>query len=163
MELPLKSKIAIAAIVLIVFFLVTRPKGMPEVSLIAFNGANQVEKGSRPVGGGCAAEKCLVVYVAPWCPACRQATTMINGLTKSVESAGYNTQVIVGSDHIDALKLYAAEFSDTVLLDVNRQFFSEVNVKAVPYFAVIDWRGNILKELRGGSLDVGVMRNRLEL
>ena len=136
---------------------------MPELSLIAYNGLTKEEHGSRLVGGSCAKQKCLTVYVAPWCPACRRATKMINGLTASVEKAGYDAQIIVGSDHIDTLKQYAEEFPSTVLLDVNRQFYSKVNVKAVPYFVVSDWKGNKLTEIRGGILDVGAMRNRLDL
>lgn len=159
----MKVKIIIGIVALIVFFVVTRPKALPEFSLLAYDGSAQTEKGQQRVGGSCETEKCLTVYVAPWCPACRRATGMINELVASLESAGYQCQVIVGSDNLESLKAYAGEFNKPVLLDGDREFFNQVNVRAVPFFVVSDWRGNVLKELRGGSTNVGMMRNRLDI
>ena len=87
----------------------------------------------------CAKPKCLTVYVAPWCPACRSATGVIKGLQSHLAGAGVDVRVVVGADDEVKVRAYAAEFGDKTLLDPEKRW----SVGGVPHFLVSDQDGGV--------------------
>lgn len=104
------------------------------------------------LGGGapldlraCQAQKCLVAYVAPWCPHCREAAPYIVKLSDYLGPKNIPTRVIVGQDQPEALEAYARVFGPATALDRN----NEVAVNGVPHFFVIDHEGRLISEKAG--------------
>lgn len=71
---------------------------------------------------GCPAERCLTVFVAPWCGFCRAATPAIRALREHLASRGVPTRVVVGKDKPEAVREYAVEFGSDTILDLDGEF-----------------------------------------
>ena len=93
----------------------------------------------------CAKPKCLTVYVAPWCPACSNATATIQGLQSHLAAQGVPVRVIVGRDEESKVRAYAKDFGEKTLLDPDAQW----EVKGVPHFTVSDDLGGIVTDEAG--------------
>ncbi len=115
------------------------------------------------VGGRCLEDKCLTVYVAPWCPACKSLRPTIIDMAKTLKTEGVEVKVIVGQDSQKATEKYATSYPFPVLLDPKGEFFSLTNQRGVPFFMVSDRKGNIIKKMSGGITDTQAMRDKLEL
>lgn len=87
----------------------------------------------------CAKSRCLTVYVAPWCPACRSATAAIQALQGYLPSRGIPVRVVVGADEDAKLRAYAREFGEKTLLDAGGRW----DVGGVPHFFVSDDVGGV--------------------
>lgn len=104
------------------------------------------------LGGGvvspasCPTEKCLTVYVAPWCGYCRAATPQLIKLRTHLEKAGVSMRFIVGMDEAPAVEDYAAVFGPEALLDPRNAFGAS---GGVPHFYVTDKGGRVLRDLAG--------------
>lgn len=119
-----------------------RPAGqraMPEVTL-ADGG------GKETFLPDCPKAKCLNVYVAPWCPACRKATGTIQALQAHLAGKGVPVRVIVGADEEGRCRDYAASFGDKALLDPEKRW----QPGGVPHFTVSDENGGIVLD-EGGA------------
>ena len=119
------------------------------------------QEGSVRVGGQCLQDKCLTIYVAPWCRACKQMQGTINGLREQLEGEGVGVQLVLGMDKPPALISYAGTFNQPVLLDDQGAFKKKASIKAVPYFVVTNRKGEIVKDVLGGYNDVAAMRSKL--
>ncbi|MDP3541187.1 MAG: hypothetical protein Q8T11_01815 [Elusimicrobiota bacterium] len=97
----------------------------------------------------CAAEKCLTVYVTPWCPYCRAATGAIKALREHLKGKGVPVRVIVGKDDEEKVRSYAAEFGPDALLDPD----AKMSNRGVPHFYVSSDGGGVLAEQSGASPD----------
>lgn len=120
-----------------------------------------VQTSTTVVGGQCIKDRCLTVVVAPWCPTCRALNGMIISLRDQVEADGYPVNVVVAMDKPRALAQYAASYAKPVALDVDGKFWKQVKIKAVPYFAVTNSKGEIVEFIYSGHPDVAVMRQML--
>ena len=120
-----------------------------------------VQTSTTTVGGQCIKDRCLTVVVAPWCPSCRSLNGMIISLRDQVEAVGYPVNVVVAMDKPKALAEYAANYAKPVALDVDGKFWKQVKIKAVPYFAVTNSKGEIVESMTGGYQDVAFMREKL--
>ena len=113
---------------------------LPEVSLVAVGSLEPVALDA------CATPKCLTVYVAPWCPHCRNASANINTLRAFLKEKGIDTRIIVGNDTESEVEQYAESFGKGTLLDANKTFkFSG----GVPHLFVSEDGGRILKDMAG--------------
>ena len=112
---------------------------LPGVSLPTLGGASA---GSL---AECAADKCLRVYLTPWCPHCRDAAPYVVKLRDMLARKGIPTAVIVGQDQPDTLTTYARFFGPDTVLDRDQA----VRVNGVPHFWVIDRRGRLVKDIAG--------------
>ena len=102
--------------------------------------------GSETVSlASCRTQRCLTVYVAPWCGYCRAATPMIKELRGILRSRGVESWVIVGLDAEPSLRTYAREFGQGALVDVNRA----IDPGGVPHFFMVDNSGNVLRHVPG--------------
>lgn len=71
---------------------------------------------------GCPTDKCLTVFVAPWCGFCRAATPAIRALREHLAARGVETRVVVGKDKPEAIREYAVEFGSGTILDLDGEF-----------------------------------------
>lgn len=104
------------------------------------------------LGGGrlslasCPTEKCLNVYLAPWCGYCRAATPAILELREHLKARGVATRVVIGMDKLESVTDYARLFGGETALDPA----NAVGVSGgVPHFYVTDRAGKILRDVPG--------------
>lgn len=156
------SILSIAAIIAYFLFTIDSPKDMPEHQL-AIYGQDEYGPLDGNIGGRCFEEKCLTIYVAPWCPQCKRAQPMILKLTKELRAEGVNVSVVVGSDSLKAVKDYAKNYPFPVLLDADKSFYNKTKQNGVPFFISSNQKGKIIQSQAGFYNQVSEMRKRLEL
>ncbi len=94
----------------------------------------------------CPTEKCLSIYMAPWCGVCRASTDLVKELQPWLAERGVASRVIIGKDRPDEIEKYARVFGPDTLVDMD----GTVPIKGgVPQFLVSDGQGNILKAQPG--------------
>jgi len=109
---------------------------------------------SMLVGSGpdeCArAEKCLAVYLSPWCPQCRKSGELVNEFrARAATSPGLGFKVIVGRDDEDALIKYASRLGGSVYFDYDGDFFRQLGADGVPAWVSYDSEGKVLEKVYG--------------
>ncbi|MBW2312849.1 MAG: hypothetical protein JRH10_01560 [Deltaproteobacteria bacterium] len=108
-------------------------------------------------GGGpdeCArAEKCLAVYLSPWCPQCRKSGELVQELrARAAISPEFGFKVIVGRDEEDALDRYASRLGGSVYYDYDGEFYRQLGASGVPAWVSWDSEGRILETMSGRPL-----------
>jgi len=147
---------------LVLFFVITRPSTLPSGVLSVYD-RNASVQSADTVGGACITEKCLIVYIAPWCPTCRRITPTIIALVSEMEKEGITVTLVVGKDKPKNIIAYANKFPFPVLTDANGSYFSKAELIGVPYFAVTNRKGEVLNDYFGGYTSVSAFRNELEI
>ena len=94
----------------------------------------------------CPTAKCLIVYLAPWCPHCRNATPMILALREYLKTRGVTTRVIIGLDKDGPVRAYAATFGPDTFLDPQGRVSP---AGGVPAFLVTDPTGKVVGQRSG--------------
>ena len=146
----------------VIYFIISRPSKMPNASLPIFNGELQADT-KKSVGGYCTFEKCLTIYLAPWCPSCRSAHSMILELVEDLEKSNITTNLVLGMDSPEKLSEYAQTFPFPVLLDTDRTYFEQLDGKGVPLFIVSNSNGKIIEKISGAHQSASIMRRGLSL
>ncbi len=119
---------------------------------------------SGTVGGRCFdGDKCLTIYVAPWCPVCTRLKPTIISLTQELKADGFDVKVIVGNDSQKATEAYAKDFPFPVYLDAESRFYKKVKQRGVPFFLVSNKKGQVINKMAGGIPNVRAMRDKLEI
>lgn len=154
--------VLLGAGLLIVFFVFNKTEKMPSDHLQVHN-QDEFAEMDGSVGGRCSEQKCLTVYVAPWCPACASLKPTIISMAKELKSEGIDVKVIVGQDSLKKSKKYADKYPFPVLLDPDGKFFSKAKQKGVPFFLVSNKKGEIISQQAGGTRSVSAMRKKLDL
>ncbi len=155
------KKLLVAGLCLVlVGYWMNRPKDMPVGFLDRYEGERRIDKASM-VGGVCSTDRCLTIYVAPWCPYCTQLTPVIDQMARDLQSEGVSVALIVGSDSLGKVKAYAKKYSVPVYEDANGDYYRSIGVTAVPYFAVTNASGKIVETMLGGYTSVASMRQEL--
>ncbi len=154
--------IALVVVGMIAVFILGANPDMPHANLEVHN-QDEFSSVSGKLGGRCTSKKCLTVYVAPWCPACKKLKPTIISLKDQLESEGMEVKIIVGQDSLVATKKYASTYPFPTLLDAEGDFFDKTKKTGVPFFLVSDNKGKIVNSLTGGTEDVRIMRNKLGL
>jgi thiol-disulfide isomerase/thioredoxin len=154
-----KTWLALGGIALVAFLMWRGHTRMPSDTLTRFS--EGALGGQATAGGNCPKERCLTIVVAPWCPTCRRMKGTISALHAQLQAEGLPVTLVIGMDKPDALQAYAQQHQEPVLLDMNRSFTKRAKIRAVPYFAVTNRKGEIIEEMKGGYDDVGEMRRRL--
>jgi len=94
----------------------------------------------------CPTEKCLNIYLSPWCGVCRASTDLVKELQPWLAERGIASRVIIGRDRPEAIDEYAKVFGPETLIDPD----GVVPIKGgVPQFLISDGEGNILKRQPG--------------
>jgi thiol-disulfide isomerase/thioredoxin len=154
--------IALAVVGMVAFFILGENPDMPHETLKVHN-QDEFSSVSGKLGGRCATKKCLTIYVAPWCPACKQLKPTIISLKNQLEIEGMEVKVIVGNDSQKATEKYASDYPFATLLDANGKFFKKTKMKGVPFFLVSNSKGKVISEMTGGSTNIITMRKKLDL
>ena len=92
-------------------------------------------------------ERCVSVYMAPWCPYCKTAVPTVQSLLKKTRHGGKTgVRVIVGMGHNpgDSEKMAKGIASGGVILDDSTELAQKLNVRGVPAFQVLDKEGTVL-------------------
>ena len=144
------------------FFFFGQPSKMPTANLQVHNEDTYNEMDGS-VGGHCSEEKCLTVYVAPWCPACKSLRPTIIDMAKTLKDEGVDVKIIVGQDTQKATEKYATSYPFPVLLDPNGEFFKKANQRGVPFFMVSDRKGKVVSKMAGGTTHIPTMRDKLKI
>ena len=154
--------IALAIVGIVAFFILGKNPDMPRETLEVHN-QDEFSNVSGNLGGRCATKKCLTVYVAPWCPACKKLKPTIISMKNQLEIEGLEVKVVVGNDSPDAIKKYASDYPFATLLDTDGKFFKKSEQRGVPFFLVSDKKGKVSNSLTGGSTNMQAMREKLDL
>lgn len=143
-------------------WLISLPSDLPQAYLDQYKNARLTQQ-SVSVDGACESDKCLVVYVAPWCPACKSLTPMIEELSNQLKKEGIQASIVIGKDSMDNVLEYSKHFNQEVLIDSSGRYFNEISAKGVPYFAVTNQSGKRVEEMSGGYRQVSHMREQLRI
>ncbi len=95
--------------------------------------------------------KCLVVYTAPWCGACKQfLTELFPTLLKGMQAYPHaGLEVIVGADKPSAIKTMGMALGMPYISDPEQKLFSALGMRAFPSFAGLDKQGKLLEVADG--------------
>jgi thiol-disulfide isomerase/thioredoxin len=154
--------IALAVVGMVMLFILGKNPDMPRGTLEVYN-QDEFSSVSGTLGGRCASEKCLTVYVAPWCPACKKLKPTIISLKNQLEIEGMEVKIVVGKDSQKATEKYASTYPFATLLDADGKFFKNSRQKAVPFFLVSNNKGKVIRELSGGTTNMVALRKKLNL
>jgi thiol-disulfide isomerase/thioredoxin len=105
--------------------------------------------GSRPL---CAGKKsCLVVYISPWCPSCKQELPFIKEVSSAVGGyPGFGLEVIIGWDKRSNLFEMAQGLGIDSLLDDQGLFATAASVSSVPSWYLFG-DGSLYRALSPGT------------
>lgn len=118
---------------------------LPEVRLAAARGS-----GSDPCTY---AEKCMIAYLAPWCPSCQSAVGFMNGVHRELRKGDKTAlKVVLGMAEENSLQKMAGQFEAPVFLDLSGEFASKVGIRAVPSVLVVDAQGKITEKGLPGAI-----------
>lgn len=95
--------------------------------------------------------KCLVVYIAPWCSACKEFLTELFPimLTRLEKYPQIGLEVIVGADKESALKNLALAVGRPCLLDPKKNLFKKLGLRAFPSFIGLKKNGKVIHTASG--------------
>ncbi|MEB8433020.1 TlpA disulfide reductase family protein [Cocleimonas sp. KMM 6892] len=147
---------------LVAFLFFGQSSDMPTANLQVHN-EDPYNEMDGSVGGRCLGGKCLTVYVAPWCPACKSLRPTIIDMVETLEKEGIEVKVIIGKDSQQATEQYAKSYPFPVLLDPQGDFFQKANQRGVPFFMVSDSKGKVVSQMAGGTTHIPTMREQLKI
>jgi thiol-disulfide isomerase/thioredoxin len=134
------------------------PVSFPRVSLTAAASNSQA---SDPCEDR---RRCVVVFVAPWCNACKMALPIIKKMSQRWASAsGIGIKPVVGLAPEDQCERMAEALGAPAFLDPAGKLMKALGEKSVPHWFVVDAAGKIKKRLSGVVLDVKMQIDRLGL
>ena len=136
---------------------------MPHDALEYFNARAPSPGAHQSVRAGCYQGRCLTIYLAPWCPVCRQSHDSVLALVEAMRARGVPTSVVLGMDTAETLRRYATDFPFPVYLDPDKRFFGKTDGRGVPYFMTWDAKGEVIADLAGGGLSVADLTRALAL
>ncbi len=90
-------------------------------------------------------DHCVYVYLAAWCPHCRDLISNIHDFRnywKAKDRPGLI--VIVGNDKQNAIESMARSVGEPVFLDVQDKFRKKFHINFFPYFMVVDSKQQIV-------------------
>ena len=88
---------------------------------------------------------CLVVYMAPWCPACKQVMPEVSKLLeKSKTSKDFGAKAYVGKgSNLEENEAMARKLGAGAEVDTNHEMHQKLKVGYYPAFFVLDSEGSI--------------------
>lgn len=95
-------------------------------------------------------QKCLVFYLAPWCPACKAAIGTVQVLREHYKlSSEVGVKIVVGLDKMPAIRSYASKVGGQVFFDPSSRFRRTMGGSTVPYLVVLDSESHVIAEQSG--------------
>jgi hypothetical protein len=83
-----------------------RSAPMPHDALEYFNARAPSPGAHQSVRAGCYQGRCLTIYLAPWCPVCRQSHDSVLALVEAMRARGVPTSVVLGMDTAETLRRF---------------------------------------------------------
>jgi len=107
---------------------------------------------SDPANAPCAGrERCVTVYLSPWCPVCTQTVPVIQALRRRAAATKHvGVRIIIGGDARPRLEALAQRVGGTVHLDEAGAFARGAGARSVPRWWVTDPRRKVLADFAGG-------------
>jgi thiol-disulfide isomerase/thioredoxin len=134
------------------------PVSFPKVALKA--AASNPQAGDPCDGRG----RCVVVFLAPWCGACKMALPIIKKMSDRWASAsGIGIKPVVGLAPEDQCERMAEALAAPAFLDPAGKLMKALGEKIVPHWFVVDAAGKLRKKLPGVVLEMGMQIDRLGL
>jgi len=151
-------KIGLIIVGIILLWMTLRPQHEPELTAGSF-------EGSEISAISCEAkEKCVIVYVAPWCPYCKMALGVIKELrAKWADSESIDFIIVIGLDKIKNLNRMADEIGGEVYLDPDGDVIKRFGGRGIPHWYVLDSDNKLLRHFGGYVPEVELLIQRLGL
>ncbi len=91
---------------------------------------------------------CSVIYVAPWCPACKDVAPILTDLLKNAQEFNRDVgiMVVVGEGQAHENQQLADSFGRGSLIDHDRSILKSLDVSYYPTFVVVDASFKIVKK-----------------
>ena len=138
----MRTLIICAIVFLVAFFLMRKPVEAPNIALAM----NEAEDTTSCEG----ADRCVTVYVAPWCSVCKRAMPTIEKIREFIsDQDGVGFQIIVGKDEAAAIDSMAKLYSAGVYLDYQDEFAGAMRISSVPTWIVWDRERIIVSRISG--------------
>ncbi len=116
-----------------------------------YDAPSVISQGFSTYGDACFRKKrCLVIYVAPWCGACRGDVSFVNELHERLKSnLNVGFKVVIGIDELPNLQEFARKYSARTHLDTDGAIRGALNIRSFPSFFWVTDEGKITKHPRG--------------
>jgi thiol-disulfide isomerase/thioredoxin len=149
-------------LVLVAGFYLLPTEIMPAQDLREYTDRSYGRK-TKTIGGECAVDSCVLIYVAPWCPHCQKASPMIISLAQQLKSEGIGVEIVIGRDSNSAIEAYAKKFPFPVYADASGLYYEKAGISGVPSFVVTNRKGKVLKREFGYYSTVKAQRDALDV
>ncbi len=119
---------------------------LPEISLPA-----TTEQAGDPCGE---VKRCIVAYVAPWCPHCEDAIPLINAIAhfSKTRSPVLGFKLVVGRDKASTLAEYSKSFNVPAFLDVDDRFYHLIGSPGIPAWVLLDHNRRVIHRFSGSPV-----------
>ena len=107
-------------------------------------------------------DRCVLVYIAPWCPACKYSLEAIKTLRdtwRGKDDRGIS--VVIGGDRPEKLEDFASTIGSNTFVDPDGTVHEKLGVEGVPYWVVLDGSLNVTKRFAGGLNNAEALANHL--
>lgn len=102
-------------------------------------------------------QKCVVYYMAPWCPACEQTLPTVLEISRRWNGEGstspYGLRILIGNSTHERSQALASRIGWIASVDPRDEFSNKHNVASFPTWIVFDNKGHELSRLSGGIAD----------
>lgn len=136
-----------------------RPVEFPLDALVPTAEASESSELSEPCAGS---DRCIVAYVTPWCPACRQSGDVIHAIQERYEDRDdVRVVVVVGQDAKSKLEKMAESYGEDGWLDPDGKVWDALSPRVVPTWYVLDGHGKVIEKVAGTHLPFTVHLKKL--
>jgi hypothetical protein len=96
--------------------------------------------------------RCVVVYVAPWCPVCHAAIGFIKEAAHVADqNINAGIKVVIGNDEPQKIRRMAEQIGLPAYLDDRGTFGEKMGVEAFPTWIITDRNGNVVRRFASGA------------
>ena len=89
--------------------------------------------------------RCMVAFVAPWCPACHASIPFLLSLKRMVAaSSDLGMQIVIGAGEMASLQEMGKEFGEPVYYDPSGKMQAAMGGGGIPRWVVIDANRKVL-------------------
>ena len=105
--------------------------------------------------------RCLVLYLSPWCPSCRQTKHFVPFVREAIAQKDAGLVVVVGKawGNFNGGYQMARDIGGQVFVDDKSEYWREIrkNVRAIPAWLVIGSNGEVRKTRTGSPREYSIV------